>query len=131
LLFHTFATQEQRRKAGGGDFIEFQYCRCDDRTPLQKIISADFVNHWQADSLYVHGDDWERFISDYGAFFTDGFYNNALQGPVDLCGINYYPPQQVRQIVQRIKVQLPCDAAALLEWLEQAADCNGIYILGL
>lgn len=40
LLFHTFGSQEERRKFGGSCFIEIQYCRLPENTQLEKIISV-------------------------------------------------------------------------------------------
>ena len=131
MLFHSFVSQDERRKAGGGDFIEFQRCRCDTDATLGEIVSAGTVEHWKADSLYVHGDDWNLFIQYYGEIFVDGFYNNTLRGPVDGCGINYYPPEAVDEIIRQINASKPDGYTVLLEWLQKADDCNGIYILGL
>ena len=32
MLFHTFSSQEERRKYGGSAFIEIQYCKLPIRT---------------------------------------------------------------------------------------------------
>ena len=131
MLFHSFPSQEVRRKFGGSYFMELQYCRLAQGTGTGRIVSVDAVEHWKDDSLYIYGDDEDRFISHYGGIFTGGLYNNGESGAVDTCGINYYPRERALLVAKAVKEAKPPDAQALLEWLEKGQDYNGFYVLGL
>ena len=62
-LFHSFNSQEERRKCGGSDYIELQYCRFPVGTETKKIISVNRIRHWENDSLYVYGEDSPLFYA--------------------------------------------------------------------
>lgn len=131
MLFHTFKSQEERRKFGGSYFIEMQYCKLAQGTEIKKIISVDAIEHWKNDSLYIHGDDDNEFVSHYGKIFTGGIYSNGKSGCVDMCGINYYSQEQAHLIIKKIKEMNPLDYPILLNWLEMIKEYIGFYILGL
>lgn len=131
MVFHTFHSQEERREFGGSYFIEIQYCKLELCSKTKEIIAVDAIAHWKNDSLYIYGDDDNEFMSDYGDIFTGGIYNNKKSGIVDLCGVNYYSPNQTALIMERIKKAKPSDYQALLRWLEKAVRYNGFYVLGL
>lgn len=63
----------------------------------------DAIENWKNDSLYIYGDDDNEFEVYYGEIFTGGIYNNLKRGCVDMCGINYYPPEQTQLITEKIK----------------------------
>ena len=131
MIFHFFKSQEERQKFGRSYFIEFQYCRLAFGTNLENIISVDAVKHWRSDSLYLYGDEDVAFFSAYSKIFQNGIYANGQRGVVDLCGINYYPPEEATVILKAIqKGNLP-DWETLMNWLEKAKAYNGFYILGL
>ena len=127
MLFCQFASQEERRAAGGSAFIELQYCRLPQNTPLKRILSVEKLTHWQLDSLYVA--DEEAFARAYASLFADALHADGHTGEPDLYGINYYPPQRVEELEQEIRRVQPTQAALLLNWLQGAT--NGIYILGI
>lgn len=131
MLFHTFRSQDERRAFGGSYFIELQYCKLAPNADLKQIVSVDSIVNWANDSLYIHGDDDGAFLSQYGEILTGGIYNNGETGPADLCGINYYSPQQARLIAERIMEQKPLELQVLLDWLERGTGYNGFYLLGL
>lgn len=131
MKFHTFSSQKERQSFGGSYFIEMQYCRSDKNSSIAEIISVDSIEPWADDSLYIHGDDDNEFVSIYGGIFTGGTYANGENGPVDMCGINYYPCEQTKLIIEKIKEAEPSGTEALLEWLKKAEEYNGFYILGL
>ena len=131
MLFHTFGSQEERGRFGGSYFIEIQYCRTALYTERQELVAVDAIEPWKDDSLYIYGDDDNAFLSYYGEIFTGGIYNNGKSGAVDLCGINYYSPEQTERIVERVKRTRPLDHQTLLRWLERADGYNGFYVLGL
>ena len=131
MLFHTFASQDERRKLGGSDYIEFQLCKLKRGTKLEKIVSNEAVKHWKNDSLYICGDDMEEFYAIYGEIFRDGYYGNGERGIVDYCGINYYTLEQTMFIVERLKREKPKDFQILLDWLTDVGKHNGIYLLGV
>lgn len=130
-LFYSFNSQEERRKCGGSDYIEFQYCRFSPGTEINEIISVDQITHWENDSLYVHGEDMSLFYASYGTIITGGMYNNTKQGPIDLYGINFYTQDLALQIIDRIEKEKPLDYQILLNWLNKGRKLIGFYILGV
>lgn len=131
MLFRTFHSQEERRKFGGSDFIEFQYCRLSQDSKIEKIVSVDAIEEWKNNSLYVLGDDIDEFVLHYGKIFVDGIYNNGKSGIVDVFGINYYTLEQAELITVRINKENPLDNQTLLNWLANVKEYNGFYILGI
>lgn len=130
-MFYAFSSQEERKKSGGTYFIELQYCRLLPDTEIEKIVSVTAIEHWKNDSLYINGDDANKFVSIYGKIITGGIYNNRKSGMVDMYGINYYSQEQTKLILERIKEIKPLDYQILLSWLEKSKEHNGFYILGL
>lgn len=131
MLFHTFGSQEERRKFGGSCFIEIQYCMLPPNTQLEKIISVGAITDWKNDSLYIYGDDMEAFYSYYGQIITGGIYNDMNQGPIDLYGINFFAQKQVPQIIERIEAEMPPEYQTLRDWLKVGKQFVGFYILGI
>lgn len=131
MLFHSFATQEDRRAFGGGDFIELQYCRKRHTLPMEALVSEDRITHWQNDSLYLCGDDWDTFCAAYGDIITGGTYSNLSTGDLDWCGINYFSPLQAAAIGRMLQEKQPPEYETLLRWLDREPGCNGFYVLGL
>ena len=129
MLFHSFCTQEERRKFGGSAFLEFQFCRLPQDSKIKKIVSVDQIVNWQNDSLYVA--DENLFYQIYGSFFDDGIYNNLKSGPVDLYGINYFTPAATARIMDKIRTEQPMNHEILTGWLDNARRYNGFYILGI
>ncbi len=129
-MFYKFTSQEERRKYGGSDFIELQYCKLSKDSKITSIISIESINCWKDDSLYVSGDDMEVFFSQYKEIFNGGIYNNGKNGVVDSLGINYYSPQQSEIIIKHVLEQQPLDYQILLNWLKDVKRYNGFYILG-
>ena len=119
MLFHTFSSQEERRKSGGSYYIEMQYCRLGQGTETEKIVSVDAIEHWKNNSLYIYGDDTDAFVLHYGKVLTGGIYNNRKSGIVDVHGINYYSQEQTHLILKRVKELKPLDYQTLLNWLEK------------
>ena len=131
MLFHSFSSQDERRKFGGGDFLEFTFCKLDRCTAIEEIISGDALVNWSNSSLYLCGDDWNEFSDAYGEIITNGTYNNLEKGYLDWCGINYFSPEQMKQIMKQLREEKPKDYQPLLSWLEQGTQYNGFYVLGL
>ena len=129
LRFYTFASQDERRRLGGSDWIELQYCRLPAGTPVDVLLANDM--HWQDDSLYLSGEEMEAFTRHYGAIFTGGFYQNGRRGPVDLCGLNYYDRMQAEAIRARLEAERPPDYRSVLRWLQDMGNAIGFYLLGL
>lgn len=130
-MFHSFKNKDERRQFGGSAFIEIQYCKLKSKTRIKKIVSIRSVDNWQDDSLYIHVADIEDFYSNYKDIFIDGTYNNLKKGEIDLYGINYYSPQQLIEIIDRIEKLKPQDYKIILKWLKQGFNYNGFYILGI
>lgn len=131
MLFHIFHSQKERRDFGGSDFIEMQYCKLEQGSEIEKIVSADAINYWKNDSLYIFGDDMNMFYSHYGKIITGGVYNKKDSGPLDLLGINFYSQKQLIFMIERIKKEKPADYQILLKWLEAGTEYIGFYVLGI
>ena len=131
MLFHIFNSQKERREFGGSDFIEMQYCKLEQGSEIEKIVSVDAIKHWKNDSLYIFGDDLNMFYSHYGKIITGGIYNNRDSGPIDIYGINFYSRKQLALIIERVKKEKPLDYQTLLNWLETGTQYIGFYILGI
>lgn len=131
MLFHTFVSQNERRKFGGSDFMELQLCKLNRGTEFGKIVSNEAIKHWKNDSLYIYGDNMEEFYAVYGEIFRDGYYGNGERGMVDCCGINYYTWEQTIAITEKLKKEKPKDFQVLLDWLADAEAYNGMYLLGV
>ena len=129
MLFHKFASQEERRAYGGSAFVEIQFCRLLTGTPHEEIVSAGSIEHWDNDSLYV--DDERRFYSEYSGILDCGIYNDMNIGTVDIFGINYYAPPVIETIIERLRKERPVDHETFIEWLTEAQKYNGFYILGI
>lgn len=127
-MFKHFNNQEERRAYGGSAFFELQYCKMEPDTSAKEIVDASY---WQDDSLYVYMDDMDCFYSQYSDIFVDGLYYNMNRGRIDVHGINYYSPAQISEIIHAIDVKKPKEYALLLEWLKNASQYNGFYILGI
>ncbi len=130
-MFHIFSSQEERRKFGGTCFIEMQYCTLAQGTKLEEIVSVDAIENWKDNSLYIHGDDIDKFILHYGEIFTGGIYNNRKSGMIDVYGINYYSQEKTLLILKRIEEMKRVEYQVLLSWLEKSKENNGFYVLGL
>lgn len=131
MLFHAFSSQEERRKFGGSDFLEIQFCRMPQKTKAEKITAVDSIRHWRDDSLYVSGDDAGAFLQAYDGIFDCGIYNNLETGPIDPYGINYYGPDFIDVIIAKLLEKRPADYEKFAEWLNKAKKYNGFYILGV
>jgi len=129
MIFHTFATQDERREYNGSAFMEIQPCLLPEGTEIEKIVAVDSIKHWKDNSLYIS--DENEFYKHYSSVFTGGIYNNLQSGVVDIYGINYYPPEQLERIIADIISTKPLNYEPLLKWLEQNKNHNGIYILGI
>ena len=130
-MFRMFNNNNERRLFGGSAFIEIQYCRLKCRTSVKKIVAVRSIENWKDDSLYVHIDDFEEFISNYGSIFNCGIYNNLQTGIIDIYGINYYSLEKVINLINIIEKEKPSDYPVLLNWLNSGLQYNGIYILGI
>ena len=128
-MFYTFTSQEERRRVGGSCFIEFQFCKLPIDTKTNKIVSVDSINNWLNDSLYISDENY--FYEEYNNIFDYGIYSNLERGIVDIYGINYYPPELIEVIINKILKETPSDYKKLVEWLEKAKAYNGFYILGI
>lgn len=130
-MFHIFNDIEERRKFGGSTFIEIQYCRLSADTKLKKIVAVNSIQHWKDDSLYIHVNDIDCFIDNYGTIFNMVTYNNQKTGIVDIFGINYYTVNDIKKLIDIIKEKKPIEFQILVNWLENATQYNGVYLLGI
>ena len=131
MLFYSFHSQLERREFGGADFIEIQYCRLAKGTSIRKIVSVDAISHWKDDSLYICGDDMERFYQHYGDIITGGIYNNGDCGPMNLWGINFYSRDQANNMIERLAEKKPPEYQILCRWLRAGEQYLGFYLLGV
>lgn len=119
MLFHVFNSQEERRAYGGSAFIEIQFCKLPTGRKVNDHIALRSINHWQNDSLFV--DDENLFYREYGRVF------NSL----DIFGMNYYGPELIKPIIEKLSTVKPMNYEVLIEWLDKAKEYNGFYILGI
>lgn len=131
MLFHTFSSQEERRKFGGSCFFEIQFCRMPQKTEVEILTAVDSIHHWLDDSLFVSGDDDHVFMKEYARIFDRGIYNNLETGTIDPYGINYYGPDLIDTLIAKLLEIRPADYENLVEWLTTAKKYNGFYILGI
>jgi hypothetical protein len=129
MLFLEFNSDEERRKYGGSEFLEMQFCRMKNDASIKDIVSVESIEYWRCDSLYIH--DMNSFYGLYGDIFDCGVYANLKCGRIDIYGINYYAPNKIRPLIERVKNDAPTGHEKLLEWLEEAQKYNGFYILGI
>ena len=129
MLLLTFPSQEERRKIGGSAFLEIQFCRMPKETPIKEIVAVENIKSWQNDSLYVH--EIADFISIYGKYFDDGIFKNLKSGSLDVYGINYYYSDFVKRLIERLLNDKPAEYNPFVNWLKQAENYNGFYILGI
>ena len=68
MLFHSFSSQDERRKFGNGNFLQFVFCKLDRGSAVEEIVSNRAVVPllWNHSSLYLCGDDWNEFCEAYG-----------------------------------------------------------------
>ena len=130
MLFHIFNNQDERRKFGGSDFLELQFCQLKRGTSIKNIIETHNIDCWRNDSLYVCGDDWNVFYKHYKNIFNNGVYPNLKRGEIDWSGINYYSPEQIADMIKSVEEIKPKDYKILLDWLNKATEFNGVYVLG-
>lgn len=126
-----FKTANERIASGSTAYLELQYCTAKSETPMEKIFRQHFF--WKTDSLYVYADDFEAFWNRYAVILKHGAHHpDGSAGEVDMCGINYYTPQETTDIVRKMKTEYPQEDATFFEWLYYAEKhTNGFYLLGI
>ncbi len=109
MLFHSFVSQTERREFGGGDFLQFAFCKLDRDTSIEELVSNGAVAslHWS--NLYLCGDDWNKFCDAYSEIITNGTYASLEKGYRDWCGINDFSPEQMQLIMKRLREERPKD----------------------
>lgn len=130
-MFLSFESQEARRDFGSSAFIELEYCKLKPGTKIRKILALRSIPNWQNEGLYVYVDDIECFYSNYAKIFGNGILGNNAAGQMDIYGINYYSPTQLKDIICKVELQKPLDYAVILEWLKKGISYNGFYLLGI
>lgn len=122
-----FMSQEERKEYGGTCFIELQLCMLPKGTSVNKILRSH--DYWRDDSLHVHGDS--PFYSTYKDIFGAGIHPNMSEGYFDDHGVTYYASDKIDSIIANALNTKPEGYTTLVEWLEEAKEHNGFYILGL
>lgn len=128
-MFIKFKSNEERQTHGGSYFIEIQYCTLPNGTSDREIVDA--IRNWDLSSLYIFGDDFQRFYSEYKEIIGNGLYSNLHEGSIDYCGINYYSREKTIKIIERLKERKPEEFEIFLDWLLIDLKYNGFYILGV
>lgn len=126
-MFLQFQSQEERRRYGGSCFIELQFCRAAEETPVGEIMQH--FSNWMDDSLYVHGDS--PLYTVYGAVFGNGLHPNMTESDLDMWGVTYYRREQIDGIIARAEQRKPEGYETLTAWLREAKQYNGFFILGV
>jgi len=130
-MFYSLKSIKENILSRGAPFIELQYCKLKTKSKLPKIVSVNKIDFQKDDSLFISINDTEKFDINYGDIFCGGIYNNLKSGKIDWFGINYFSPQQLVDIIDKIEEYKPLDYEILLDWLKQGAKYNGFYILGI
>ena len=130
-MFLSFANGEERWEFGGTGFMQLAYCKLKPNARIRKILSLRSIPFWSDDSLYVFVDDMDIFCSNYADIFCNGVRDNRSIGEMDVFDINYYSPNQLKEIIEKIENHKPLGYEIILEWLKQGTDYNGMYILGI
>ncbi len=112
-------------------FIEIQYCKLRASKSIKKKVAVRNMKYRLLDSLYIHSSDIEKFYDEYGEIFVDGTYNNQKTGFIDPYGINYFQKNQINDFINHMLESKPTDYKIMIEWLKQALEFNGFYILGI
>lgn len=126
-MFLRFESQDDRREYGGSCFIELQFCKLPVEASIEQIMDGN--EYWRDDSLYVYGD--MPFYSTYKEVFGYGIHQDKSEGYLDNWGITYYRVEQIDEIIDWAKSIQPPEYEKLVEWLEEAKEYNGFYILGM
>ena len=113
-----------------GSCLELAYCKLPNKSDIKKITNISHIPFSAEDSLCVAFPFIKDFIEEYDDIFTGGTYQNLENGPVDVCGLNYYSPELTNQIIDKVRTQKPKEYELLLNWLENSKQYNGFYILG-
>ncbi|MFA6860531.1 MAG: hypothetical protein WCR30_04005 [Clostridia bacterium] len=110
----------------GSAYIEFQfYDGKNSKKPFKKL---DF---FRADSLLVHVDNLEAFLSVYGKYFKTCSSPNG-EGIFCCYCPNFYTKEKTQEIYDTIKKDNVNCSDKLIEWLQKAFTYhNGFYILGI
>lgn len=130
-MFLQFSEDKERIKYGDSVFLELQYCKAKRDTEIKQLCAVHNIRHWANDSLYIYEGDTELFYSTYASLLGNAFYNNGRSGKIDLCGINYFTPQDATSAAERIKTEKPIEYDIFLTWLQKGEKYNGFYLLGL
>lgn len=129
MIFHSFKNQEERIEFGDSAFMELQYCTLKNKSELREIVNGN--QNWLDSSLYIFVRDIRCFCSNYAEIFYGGTYQNLQSGEIDVCGINYYSPEQLKDIILKIEEQKPLEYEVILEWLKKGEQFNGFYVIGI
>ena len=128
-----FYTYEEWKKIQATS-IEFVFCEFPNHYSIKEIVSVNKISKMKSnkkDYLYVFVDDFDLFFEKYGNIITGGIYNNKNNGPIDMCGINYYSLSLIDKVIKQIEEEKPDDYETILSWLEKAKQHNGFYIFGI
>lgn len=98
---------------------------------INNIVAVSKIQNWRNDSLYIYIDDDDAFYQEYSKIFDCGTYANLPRGVVDILGVNYYAPEYIDPIIEKIRTEKPIDYETLVDWLNTAKKYNGFYILGI
>ena len=112
-------------------FMEIQFCKLSDSSSIKKKTAERYIKHFASDSLYIHHNDIDKFIEEYGEIFISGKYAKQKTGFIDPYGVTYFPKGQIKDYIHSILISKPTDYEIMIEWLNEALKYDGIYILGL
>ncbi len=121
MLFHVFNSQEERRAYGGSAFIEIQFCKLSSKRKVTERKALRSIHHWQNDSLYLYVNDVDLFCNEYRHVFDN----------LDIFGMNYFVPELINPIIEKLVTAQPKEYELLVEWLSKAKEYNGFFILGI
>lgn len=112
----------------GSAYIELQYCQ---KKPLFKKMYFHKVKYFKDNSLLIGIDYIDEFLKTYVDYFDSV---NESEDNCKLCyyGLNYYPKEATRKILEKLKKEKPVHSEKLIIWLEECIQTyNGFYVLGI
>lgn len=77
------------------------------------------------------GQCMDAFLAAYSDVLGEAMYTDKKSGPVYPFGPNYYPPEQVPAMLDRLRERNTEDDRTLAKWLLKATEHNGFYVLGV
>lgn len=116
---------------GSTAYIEFSFCKAE--LKVKQRYQQKNISYFSKDSILVHVDDFDNFLSKYGSLFDGKVIGRKISdGQLDIFGLNYYDISTAKDILHELKSSISNPDDILIEWLEAClSKYYGFYILGI